>query len=278
MDRISMGGLVGTMKRRFFAFGCSFTRYNWPTWADIVAHNYDEFQNWGHSGGGNTFIFNSIVEAHLKNEIKPHDVVGVMWTNICREDRYVNNKWLTPGNIFTQKHYPYDWVQKFSDLRGYYIRDLNIIAATEAFLKTIGCRYFFLSMVPILNSAQYDHTDDSELIQDILPYHALTLHNIRPSVYETVFNFDWWSRPFQFKNHQVDAKLLETPATDYETRTKIRKDPHPTPAEHLEYLDAVIPEEYVDPSTREWTAQMDSMLRNFEDYTSIWKPQQVERW
>ena len=30
---------------RLFAFGCSLTRYHWPTWADILGQSYYEFQN-----------------------------------------------------------------------------------------------------------------------------------------------------------------------------------------------------------------------------------------
>lgn len=268
---------MGTIKRRFFAFGCSFTRYRWPTWADIVARNFDEFQNYGCTGAGNQYIANAIVEAHLKNEIKPTDTVGVMWTNVCREDRYVKNQWITPGNIFTQKHYSPDWVKRFADVRGYYIRDLATIYSTEQLLKSIGCRYFFLSMNGILNSAQYDAVDDYELVQDLIPYYALTIHGIKPSVYDVVFKRDWWSRPYKNKI-AVSEDVLNNPEKSYELRSQIRQDPHPTPAEHLEYLDEVIPEEYVDPETRDWVAEMDTRLRTDQDYSIIWQPTQIERW
>ena len=36
------------MYNRLFTFGCSYTRYNWPTWADIIADDLQiPFQNWG---------------------------------------------------------------------------------------------------------------------------------------------------------------------------------------------------------------------------------------
>jgi hypothetical protein len=44
---------------RLFTFGCSFTNYRWSTWADCLAPEFDYFENWGQSGGGNHYIFNS---------------------------------------------------------------------------------------------------------------------------------------------------------------------------------------------------------------------------
>ena len=50
------------MTNRLFTFGCSFTRSKNPTWADIVARQYDHYQNWGQAGAGNSFIFYSLME------------------------------------------------------------------------------------------------------------------------------------------------------------------------------------------------------------------------
>jgi hypothetical protein len=269
--------LVDTMKHRFFAFGCSFTQYEWPTWADILGKSFDEFQNWGRQGGGNQFIANSIIEAHLKNKIKPTDTVGVMWTNVCREDRYIRDSWATPGNIYTQQMYSEDWVKKFADVRGYLIRDLATIYSTEQFLKSIGCHYFFFSVVNILNSKQYDIVNDYELVKDLLPYYAPTLENIKPSVYDVVFDQDWWSRPFKNTIDLTPEEYHDLTKTG-PNRPKIRQDAHPTPAEHLEYLDKVMPNKYVNLETRNWVTEADARLRNDQDYSTIWKPTKIERW
>jgi hypothetical protein len=70
----------------FFAFGCSFTNYSWPTWADMIGKEFESYENWGKSGGGNQFIFNSLMECVVKNKISKDDTVIIMWTNISRED------------------------------------------------------------------------------------------------------------------------------------------------------------------------------------------------
>lgn len=32
---------------RLFTFGCSFTKFFWPTWADILGQEFDYYENWG---------------------------------------------------------------------------------------------------------------------------------------------------------------------------------------------------------------------------------------
>ena len=54
---------------RLFTFGCSFTHWSWPTWADILGREFDEYENWGQRGGGNVFIFHSLIECYKKNKL-----------------------------------------------------------------------------------------------------------------------------------------------------------------------------------------------------------------
>ena len=187
----------------FFAFGCSFTSYYWPTWADIIGKEFEYFENWGQSGGGNQFIFNSLMECVVKNKISKDDTVIIMWTNISREDRYVNHKWITPGNIFNQSTYTQDFIKEFADIRGYLIRDLNTIFATQNILKSIGCKFHFLSMVPLTNPDQYYNDDHKDKLLDIVKYFESTLQQILPSVYEVVFDFNWTGRPFYVSSDAI---------------------------------------------------------------------------
>jgi hypothetical protein len=85
---------------RLFTFGCSFTHYHYPTWADIVAKNFTEFQNWGDPGGGNNFILNSIVECHSRNKLTSNDTVIVLWSGLSRIDHYQINHWIHLHNQY----------------------------------------------------------------------------------------------------------------------------------------------------------------------------------
>jgi hypothetical protein len=58
-------------------------------------------------------------------------------------------------------------------------------------------------------------------------------------VYEVVFNFNWY-------------------------RSDADRNPHPSPAEHLLYLDKICPEFDLSPETRVWVTEMQSnMLRDY---------------
>jgi len=200
---------------RFFAFGCSFTNYYWLTWADLLSDNFDHYENWGRSGGGNQFIFNSVMECDQRNQFTKDDTIIICWTSADREDRYTD-EWLLPGNIYTQPFYDQSWVKKFVTEKGCLIRDLALIKAIKNFLDYKGCHYKFLSMVPINYNQYCQHTSD---YTDVLDLYKDIVDNICPSFYEVVFKFDWYSRP-----------QIKSP------------DFHPKPADHLEYIQSVIPE------------------------------------
>lgn len=76
---------------RFFAFGCSYTDYNWATWADGLCHHYDsqgwETYNYGNSGMGNCHILNAMCAADLKHNFTDSDVICVLWSSWLREDK-----------------------------------------------------------------------------------------------------------------------------------------------------------------------------------------------
>ena len=57
---------------RIFTFGCSWTRYVWPTWADIIKYTDQkpEVHNWGKPGIGNVGILYRMIECDLKNNLQ----------------------------------------------------------------------------------------------------------------------------------------------------------------------------------------------------------------
>ena len=123
---------------RLFAFGCSFTNFAYPTYADILSLNFDHYQNWGRGGSGNHFIFNSIIEANQRYNFSTDDTIIVQWTNTGREDRYCHNGWIGDGNIYSQLTYDEDWVKKYITERGCLLRDLAFIQASYTILKAIN--------------------------------------------------------------------------------------------------------------------------------------------
>lgn len=315
---------------RLFAFGCSFTNYDWPTWADIMGRQFDQYFNYGKSGGGNQFIFNSIVEANLNHKFNDTDTIAIMWTNVGREDRYLKKQWLSPGNIYIQHVYDKKFTRKFIDERGYYIRDLASIWAINQLLEQIKCKFIQFSMVDMTNPTGHANIDASSQIQDLLPYYQPVLDKILPSVHKTIFNYNWdrpncvpskfvieqrknlvWKRSYENIRDSswpdcnspddfytlpihIQKECIEQFGLDpgneksnlFASIIKFFKnrntapvlDKHPTPLEHLQYLDSVLPDLPIDTESREWVGKIDSMLHGDQNYASLWTPNKPARW
>jgi hypothetical protein len=202
---------------RFFAFGCSFTKFDWPTWADIVGTQFDESYNFGCAGAGNFYIFNRLITKIAEHNITDKDTVMIMWTNVTREDRFIKGRWITPGHIFNQDYYPKGFVKNFVDIRGCFERDIPLFHAAQLLLDKIGCKHQIMSMIDIVNTNQYGYNLPEENIDHLFKLYKNTLDRILPSVHKTLFNNDWHSVP--------------TPGFS------INLDPHPLPLQHLEYLE-----------------------------------------
>jgi hypothetical protein len=192
---------------RLFTFGCSFTNYRWSTWADCLAPEFDYFENWAQSGAGNEFIFNSVMEADQRQLFGPNDTVIVCWTTTTREDRYVQGRWHTLGNMFTCPIYNKEYLANHVDEHGLLIKTLAYIKAVKTLLENRKTHWRFLSM---------DTVDSLNIYQDVVD-------SILPSYKSVLFSNGWPNRD---------------------------GDPHPSPKEHLAYLDTVLPGWVTKESTR----------------------------
>lgn len=244
--------------KRFFAFGCSFTDYHWPTWADIIGREIPYYENWGRISAGNQFIFNSVVECDAKYHFNKDDLVIIMWTSIEREDRYHKNDWLLASHIERSKVYGKEWIKKFGDdIRGFLIRDLAAIRACQQILKSRECDWANFSMSPIskmdgdkitakniseLNELHNRYVQlHSDLCQgkditepyahspDVLNLYKDVFVDIEDSVLNLIFKGEWGEPPRPNKNNK-----------------------HPTPNEHLNYLQKLYPNFKPSNSTKEF--------------------------
>ena len=134
--------------KRCFTFGCSFTRYKWPTWSDIIKQEIPETINYGKAGAGNLYISNQLVEANLRHNFNKDDLVIVMWSSVTREDRYKHNNWITSGNITTQNNISAKFVHDWFDYRFYLLRDLALIELTRQCMKQSKAEFYMLNMAP----------------------------------------------------------------------------------------------------------------------------------
>lgn len=123
---------------RFFAFGCSYTHYLWPTWANIIARDTGlPFQNWGKSGAGNVYIHHKMVEAKIKESINDDDLVIVNWTSWHREDRVnLNGDWMLGGNIFNNNsNYDKRFIKNYHSIYNDIVKNATAIISGNHAMK-----------------------------------------------------------------------------------------------------------------------------------------------
>ena len=54
------------MNKRLFTFGCSFTKWSWPTWNDYIGLSFDEYYNFALGGADNKNILYKFLQADKK--------------------------------------------------------------------------------------------------------------------------------------------------------------------------------------------------------------------
>ena len=145
---------------RIFAFGCSLTQYFYPTWADILIHQYKsqgyEGSNWAKSGAGNMYINSRLWEANTIHKFTKDDVILLQWASMYREDRYhMGQGWWTPGNFsrytvqsdnpFVLNNFRYESSWVWADIMHCTMRDCATMTATHKALEAIGCKVYSTS-------------------------------------------------------------------------------------------------------------------------------------
>lgn len=190
--------------QRFFAIGCSFTNWYWPTWADIIAkeHAHLDYYNFGHGGSGNLYISSLLSQINRKFKLNKRDIVVIMWSTFHRPDYYT----VWPDQdayryaLSNNSIYDYDptklnnWKGAcdqilgaindnyiMNDNRGYLIRDCALIDNTIQILE--GADYDSIYMMSTTPDEQlkYDDSFTNVPIDDVLNLYE-NLNNNRLSL------------------------------------------------------------------------------------------------
>jgi len=150
------------MSKRLFTFGCSFTRWKWPTWNDYIGLNFDEYYSLGCGGADNKHILYKLLQADRKYKFTSDDCVMVMFTSFNRlsyvdKDFHIHNIGdLIHHNI---KAHPIGKNYNFATA----VYDSCIaIQSIESILKSKNVKYEFLQ------SMKHDfYNDDFEMSGEV---------------------------------------------------------------------------------------------------------------
>lgn len=175
--------------RRFFAFGCSFTKWKWATWADYLAAKLGiEYYNFAEPGVGNEYIFHKVVETNAKYNFNKNDLVIICWTNFAREDRYKNNRWIPSNNIFKYQVYNKAWVDQCFDLKGALIKTSSFVASTSYLLKQKKSTYLSFSMMPMMLINSQDPVYQDLMVEDVIETYQKYYQDFLPSMVEYLYD------------------------------------------------------------------------------------------
>ena len=103
------------MKDKLLVAGCSYTQYNYPTWADWLGEHFNEYTNLGWSGMGARHSYIKIVDYFKYSDINPEDyVVIVQWSSLLRNDtrKMECNTWVGGGQIDNNPYYSDEYLEK----------------------------------------------------------------------------------------------------------------------------------------------------------------------
>jgi hypothetical protein len=84
---------------RCFAFGCSFTNWFYPTWADFIGYNFDEYYNYAKGATSNTTMFHRFIEVDKQFTFTKDDMILWGLSGLGRYNFFVEKE---PGvtNLF----------------------------------------------------------------------------------------------------------------------------------------------------------------------------------
>lgn len=241
--------------RRLFTFGCSYTSYSWPTWADLAGIDFDVSQNWGLAGIGNKAIAERVAEANIRHQFTEDDVVVVQWSSHLRHDFWHQHSlmdrhagWKTAGSIFNyinQRLYDKKWVDTFFFEPAYFMHTLNHISMTQGLLKSTGCKWYMTSIGDIRNLGTdlRDNEGIGEMTELIKPnerYENLVGWKKIPEL--ALYDKPIWQDHADHWLTPMETMAKETPEYTYDFIDTVRKsktflDTHPSTRQHLLWLE-----------------------------------------
>jgi hypothetical protein len=218
--------------KRLITFGDSFANYVWPMWPELLAQDYDETLNYGRSGCGNSYIFNSFMTHHLTKGFSHTDTVIIEWTEPTRVDFIKDGDWVTEGNKTVESLMINDLDYFLSD-QTVVLNQLTMMVSVIQFLANSGCNWYFM----FLNEASMPHRVSADFIlhQTIINRYDAALKFINEFNDHIIDNvsmsefFGMSDMPIQTcKTYFEDGQLLEF------------KDSHPTPAYTLKFIEQIL--------------------------------------
>ena len=105
--------------------GCSYTSYNYKTWADYLGENYDKHLNLGKAGSGPRYSHNKICDYLRFDYNKDHEYTFIIqWSSLIRVDFRKNDsnkistldKWSLGGQVNNNDNFNPAYIKKYFNI------------------------------------------------------------------------------------------------------------------------------------------------------------------
>jgi hypothetical protein len=190
--------------KRLFAFGCSYTQWIWPTYADLVGTNFKEYYSFGRSGSDNTYSCNKLIETHEFFKLDPKTDFVIF--GVTGFGRY--SYWLADKNWTAEGDYIFDATDLMSNYDKLPLFKENyfnpIWAVYRSVLAIKNCKFFLQALkIPhiiypaidniqfIINNRIYDKLDCNKNFKTYSKLKAKELikyYDIQTSIDEHIVN------------------------------------------------------------------------------------------
>jgi len=265
-------------KGRLFTFGCSMTRYQYPTWADILGKEWEYYENWGKPGSGNLYVLNSLIECLHRNHLTKDDCVMILWSGITRTDYYQSGDWKMFHDTFSHisKNIP------VSCCDGYEIINYPFMYAAHKILDESGIPYKSMSWINYFNnspaSVLYKNTLEKINIvkfdynkNKYNPILTVFFKERLENLYATLAGQDWPTldsiikNDYKCCNSEIEKevqKFVKIYNDDKEINvlTNEKIDQHPRPLQHLKTVDKYFSNITISTNTRRWIEDIDNSI------------------
>ena len=248
------------MKKRLFTFGCSHTQYVWPSWADILGLNFEQFYNFGQPGSGIFYTLYQFVFGNQHFKFGTNDTLIFMLSNEDRLDIVKQGQWLSEGHTLHNRHiFGEKFFEHYSEVHA--IESAYIyVYFLKNMLDTLDCNYKILyAFPPPFDEAPHKFQPSKSLKEIWKKTYKLTDTNI---ISLTEFSKIINDVPYNFIKDDGSGEIY--------------KDGHYTISTHLQFVKKYLSEYYDerwDDTVNGWhnSVQLDSKTNISEKFSFIKK-------
>jgi len=233
---------------RIFTYGCSFTSYLWPTWADLLLYKNDGY-NLANIGAGAIQTMHRIVDTDASFGFNENDLAIAIFPNLYRWD-YVfssESKWSNDGLILNKNEF-HELNNNFFTLESLAHNNMNAMVLAKNFLTNNKVNNLFGCIENIFENT----------FNEFPAEHFSRIDYVRKNI-----NFDLKS----FNRFIYGDRLT----TKWET-TKIfdeNVDYHPRPITHYKWLKEILLPKLNDYELKITEEEVMEMERKIDEFGSV---------